>query len=388
MVPSLVVTFPKTGAVLERGRQYTITWDGVLIPKVGVLLANHSIPDTTTLLAIVDNTGAFDWAVPLDPSFVGEYDLTLLAADIDMGAANIAAPRPVRFTVVDPLPAQSATLCLEEEPALPITWSEGDTLAVAYTSEGLQDPVTVRVLSVELGLLFNVTDAAPTSGTVLFTLPAPPREPLQDAYVEVSVASGAAAPVRSPLATYYKARSLDNVRLPAATLYKGQSYTVTWEATGLPFPVSVLLYAGTNARQTMDGHPCVPWKDTAGVEYTDCVLSYDLVNEVCATAVDEDGLWKEGGQCAPIASTSKYVLQAAGGEGADPQVMSTQGSATMSLAAASADLPAPGVDYSFVVAASAAGRHESARSDVFVVEESDVMLTFGIIRQEPSAALE
>lgn len=379
-----MVTFPETGAVLERGRQYTFTWDGVLVANVALLLTNRST-ETTALLAIVPNTGSFKWAVPLDPGAVGEYDLSLLA--VDTGAAAVVTPDShdgsAHFIVVDPPPAQAASLRFAAEPPLPTTWSEGDTLAMAYTSEGLQDLLTVRVLSLELGLLFTVTDAAPTSGSVSIDLPAPPREPLLDAYVELSVASGAAAPVRSPLATYYKARSLADVRVPPVTLYKGQTYTVTWKATGLPFPVLVLLYAGSDRRQTMNGQPCVPWKDTGGAEYTDCVLSYDLENEVCATAVDQDDLWAEGGQCAPVASTFKYVLQAAGGE-----VLSTQGFANITLAAASADLPAPGDEYSIVVAAATAGMHESARSEMFAIEESDVVLTFGIILGESSATLE
>jgi hypothetical protein len=391
VTPSLVVTFPQTDAVLERGKQYTITWDGVLIPHVAILLTNHAT-ETTSVLALVANSGRYDWAVPLDPSIVGEYDLTLVAADLDMNVAIAAAAHAhegsVHFTIVDPPRAPTPMLRLADEPPLPSTWIEGDTLTVSYTSEGVVDPVTIRVLSKQLGLLLEVTDAGPTSGSVSFTLPAPPQEPLQDAYIEVSVASGSATPVQSAPATYYKAQGVRNVRVPAATLYKGQSYTVTWEANGLPFPVSVLLYTGSDGRQTVDGQPCLPWKDTSGVEYTGCVLSYDLVNEVCATAVDQDGLWADGGQCAPVSSTFKYVLLAAGGDGADPAILSTQGSATISLAAASTALPTPGTQYSVVVAAARAGLKQSTHSEFFAVAESNVVLGFGVIRRDPAPALE
>jgi len=378
-------------AELVWGKQYTITWDGVLIPHVAILLTNHS-SNETRLLALADNSGAYEWALPLDAGIVGEYTLALVPADLelDIDAVDLHdIDGHVHFIIVDPPAAATPTLHLAEEGApLPTIWSGGDTLTVAYTSEGLTDPVTVRVLSAELGPLLTVTEAGPTSGNITFTLPAPPREPLKDAYIELSVASGAAAPVRTAPATYYKARALSDVRVPADTLYKGQSYTVTWTATGLPFPVSLLLYTGSDGRQTVNGRPCLPWKDTAGVEYTDCVLSYDLNNEVCATAVDANGLWAEGGQCAPVSASFKYVLQAAGGEKADPLILSTQGSATISLAASSTDLPEPGAEYSVVVAAASAGRKHSAHSEFFMVAESNVILDFGIKRRDPAASLE
>lgn len=393
MEPSLTVTFPAPDAVLEWGKQYTITWEGVLIPFVAILLTNHTTEETT-VLATVENTGAYEWALPLDPTIAGEYDLSLVAADLDMSAA-IAAPAHsheghVHFSIAAPPAAPGTpTLRFADEQGLATTWSEGETLTVAYTSEGVAEPVTIRVLSRSAGALFTAADAAPTSGSVAITLPAPPADPLQDAYIELSVASGAASPVQSPLATYYKAQGLGNVRVPAATLYKGQTYTVTWEATGQPFPVSVLLYTGTDARQTVDGQPCLPWRDTAGAEYTGCVLSYDLVNEICATAVDADGLWAEGGQCAPVSSTFKYVLLAAGGSGdGESPLLSTQVSAALSLAPSSTDLPAPGTEYSIVVSAASAGLKQAARSELFAVAESNVVLDFGIIRRNPQAAIE
>lgn len=395
MEPSLTVTFPQQDAVLEWGKQYTITWEGVLIPFVAILLTNHTT-EATTVLAIVENTGAFEWALPLDPSMAGEYDLSLVAADLDMSAATAAAPHThegyVHFHVAAPPAAPTPTLRFADAPALPTTWTEGGTLTVAYASDGVAEPVTIRVLSLSAGPLLTVTQSAPASGSVAFTLPAPPADPLEDAYIELSVASGAAQPVQSPPAAFYKAQALRNVRVPAATLYKGQTYTVTWEASGQPFPVSVLLYTGTDARQTVDEQPCLPWRDTAGGQYTGCVLSYDLVNEICATAVDKYGLWAEGGQCAPVSSTFKYVLLAAGGAGAakakEGPLLSTQGSASFTLAPSSSDLPARGREYSVVVSAASAGLKQAARSDVFEVAESSVVLDFGVIRRDPAAAVE
>ena len=39
----------------------------------------------------------------------------------------------------------------------------------------------------------------------------------------------------------------------------------------------------------MTGDVCIPWSDNTGRNFTGCTLSYDLVNEVCATKVDENG---------------------------------------------------------------------------------------------------
>ncbi len=372
--PVLTLDAPAEGAVLERGKQCHIAWTGVLVPSVTILLTNLASGETVPL-AHLDNTGSYEWEVPLDAAAVGDYELALMAPE-----TGLLTPG-VRVSVVNPA-AATPSLTLASDPPLPSVWSAGDSITVAYTSKGLVDPVTVQLFSNELGLLASLTDAAPTLGSYQFTVPAPPREPLVDAYLVLSTPSGAS--VQSSAFTLYMAQALLDVAVPAQTLYKGQGYPVTWKTTGLPFPVAVLLYSGTPARLTVSGEPCVPWNDASGNHYTGCILSYDLVNEMCATQVDVDGLWVAGGQCQPLSATYKLVLAAV-----DPStpVPSTDGQATLQLSSSTTELPSPGEPYSIVVVGATTGKRK-ASSASFAIASPGVLLDFNILQTDPGVALE
>jgi len=373
--PSLTLLTPTDGATLQRGSQVSIAWTGVLVPDVTILLNNHTSGETLPLAA-VENTGIFEWEVPLDPAVVGEYDLAL------MGPQTGLITPPVRLTIVDP-PTANPSLALAAEPALPSVWSEGDLITVAYTSQGLTDPVTVQIYSTQLGLLSTITDAASTSGSYKFIAPAPPRDPVTDAYLLLSTPAGARA--QSPPFTFYQAQAIVDVTLPAATtLYKGQAYRVSWHASGVPFPVAVLLYSGTPDRFTASGQPCVPWKDAAGNQYNGCVLSYDLTNEMCATEVDDSGLWVAGGQCQPLSATFKLVLAVIDPTTPPP---STDGQTTFMLPASATELPSPGSPYSIVVAAATSGLKHEARSRDFSIGSPSVLLGFAILQTQTNTPL-
>jgi hypothetical protein len=377
VTPSLKITSPASGAAVERGGQLSITWTGVLVPQVVILLVDRRSNATTRTLAVMANTGHYHWTAPLDPGMVGEYDLVIQG--VEAGAPAAAAPidvAQVGIVIVDP-PPQPASLLLADPP-VPSTWTEGDVITVTYTSQGVVDPVLVQVFSLSEGLLFNVTAEGPTAGSISFVAPAPPQDPIPDAYILLSTepATGwGAVSARTGPVTYFKARQLSQVALPATTLYKGAQYEVTWRAAGKPFPVAVMLYAGTAQRVTEAGKPCVPWRDAAGQKYTGCVLSYDLVNEVCATAVDYDGLLVEAGQCKPATTAFALVLTVP----AESPIMSSDGRATLALPASLTELPVPGPTYTVVVAAATAGAKEAARSPPFSIEAPAVRLDFGIL---------
>lgn len=399
MAPSLTITAPTEGATVERGGQLTVTWEGVLIPQVLILLAAPSSSDatanananTTRALAVMANTGHYHWTAPLAADAVGEYDLIIQAVEAgnrEADAAAAAATAPiavarVRIAVVDPPPAPAASLEVTA-PLMPATWTEGDVITVTYASQGVAGPVRVEAHSLSLGPLFNVTAEGPTSGSVSFVALPPPADPVRDAYLLLRTGNQGDGEeqisARTGLVTYYPRRRLSQVALPAATLYKGAQYEVTWRAAGEPFPVAVMLYSGTAERVTEAGRPCVPWRDAAGQNYTGCVLSYDLVNEVCATAVDAEGRLLEAGQCKPATAAAALVLTAAGGEGAgDAALLSSAGRATLALPAASTELPVPGASYTVVVAAAAAGTKAAARSPPFAIAAPAARLDFGVL---------
>ena len=256
-------------------------------------------------------------------------------------------------------------------------------MTVVYTSQGLVNPVTIQLFSITLGLLATITNAAPTAGSYQFTVPTPPQEPITDAYLRLSTPGGAAA--QSALFAYYKVQAIVEVTVPADTLYKGETYRITWTSTGPAFPVHVLLYYGTPERQAVTGEACVPWNDPQGNDYTGCVLSYDNENEMCATQVDDEGLWVQGEQCKPLSSTFKLVLPVVN---TTTTVLSTDGQATLTLAAASTDLPSPGEPYSIVVAAAVSGIKHDGMSDYFTIGSASVMLDFKIFQTDPGVALD
>lgn len=175
--------------------------------------------------------------------------------------------------------------------------------------------------------MVSLTESAPTAGTLTFTLPLLPTgiNYIDDMFVSVEAADGSVSG-KSVHFSMYTARSLSNVVLSHKLLSKGGSYHVNWTATGEPYPVRLLhlerecvikldsvcasfpqssdmefaaalsclqvtamLYWGNSTRQTVTGQPCVPWTEATGINVTGCIFSYDLVSEVCATAVDEQG---------------------------------------------------------------------------------------------------
>ena len=378
--PSLTITSPTADVTVERGGQLSVTWEGVLVPRVAVILTPRNYDHNTTVtLAITANTGHFHWTAPLDPAATGEYDLVLQA--VDAGAAPGAGAAPIAIAsmplaIVDPPPAPPS-MAVAADPPVPATWTEGDVITVAYTSQGVVGPVLVQVHSLALGLLFNITTEGPTSGSISFVAPAPPQDPLRDVFILLRSPDGAASAQTAP-GTYYPQRRLSQVTLPGPTLYKGAAYEVTWRAAGEPFPVAVMLYAGNATRETESGRPCLPWRDAAGQNYTGCVLSYDLVNEVCATAVDAEGRLVEAGQCKPAATAAALVLTAAAaGEG--PALLSSDGRATLALPAPLTELPTPGRQYTVVVAAANPGTKAAARSAPFAIEAPAVRLDFGVL---------
>jgi hypothetical protein len=108
-------------------------------------------------------------------------------------------------------------------------------------------------------------------------------------------------------------------------------------------------------------------------------LSYDLTNEMCATEVDDSGLWVAGGQCQPLSATFKLVLAVV-----DPTtpLPSTDGQTTFQLPASATELPSPGATYSIVVAAATSGlKHEACSAD-FSIGSPSVLLNFFIFQTE------
>eukprot|EP00624_Nannochloropsis_granulata_P004038 evm.model.NODE_30269_length_19457_cov_23.303541.1 len=352
---SLTLLAPTNGTTLQRGSQASIIWTGVLISDVTILLKNHTSGEMLPL-AFVENTGIFEWEVPLDPAAVGKYDLSLVGPQTGLFTPS------VRLDIVDPATA-IPSLVLAAEPALPSVLSEGDLITVAYTSEGLVNPVSVQIYSTELGLLATLTNHASTSGTFRFIAPAPPRDPVTDAYLLLSTPVGAQA--QSPPFTFYQAQAISDVTLPATTLYKGQAYRISWRASGISFPVAVLLYSGTPDRRTVSDQPCVPWEDVSGNEYYGCVLSYDFSSEMCATEVDEDGLWVAGGQCQPLSATFKLILAVAN---STKPLSSIDGHTIFHIPASHTELPSPGAVYTIVVAAATSGHKHEARSVDFSID--------------------
>lgn len=63
---SLQMTHPSNNSVLIPGSRVNITWAGVLVSSVTILLSDHT--GETTPLATVESTGFFEWTVPTTPT--------------------------------------------------------------------------------------------------------------------------------------------------------------------------------------------------------------------------------------------------------------------------------------------------------------------------------
>ena len=124
--PALVLNFPADGDILEPGKQYNITWTGVLIPSLSIVLYNFT-DESTTVLAAMENTGTYYWQLPLSDTIEGQYQLSLVAFE-----QGLITP-PVTFAIQDANFTGEPLIALQN-----ITWSvisEGDIVTIFYTSE-------------------------------------------------------------------------------------------------------------------------------------------------------------------------------------------------------------------------------------------------------------
>lgn len=127
-VPSeLMLTFPQPGTSLTRGKQYNITWNGVLVPSVSILLLNLT-DGTTTHLGTEANTGFYTWSLEARATLKGQYKLYLSALD------GMILTEPVLFEIEDPI-VPRPRVNVEEPSAIGTTLHSGDWLTVKYTSE-------------------------------------------------------------------------------------------------------------------------------------------------------------------------------------------------------------------------------------------------------------
>jgi hypothetical protein len=61
----LTLTSPTDGTAVVGGQQVTVTWTGILVPAVRIVLTRVD-DGAASLLAVTDNVGAYEWSVPLD----------------------------------------------------------------------------------------------------------------------------------------------------------------------------------------------------------------------------------------------------------------------------------------------------------------------------------
>ena len=352
---SLQLKEPVDNAALIPGSNVNITWEGIMVSSVTLILSNKTSGETTPL-ATVENLGFFEWTVPLT---LGEYTLSLVGD-------GIMTP-PILVSIASDL---SKTPSLAVAADMPPIISEGDSVNVLYTSSGVVLPVTIELWT-NLGFIATITDNAPTNGSYQFEVVASHFSKIDDAFFVLSTSSGARA--QSSSFSLYPQQSLSNMSVGATTLYKGVSYNVTWNSTGLPFPVAILLYRGIpDQRSTVSGHKCLEWKDR-GITHQGCVLSYDLNSEMCATEVGDNGRWLVGGRCKPLSETYPLisVMETA---------LSTDNRAQIEFPAAETDLPFPSTDYSIVVAATTSLKME-ARSAIFGIQNPLIEIVFPIVVQ-------
>ena len=114
---------------MEPGKQYTITWTGILVSSISLVLFN-STDQTSTILETLENTGSYNWDVPLS-EVVGSYSLSLLAVD-----QGLLTPS-VTFFIKEPVFAGEPSIALQDIDQSII--SEGDSVTIYYTSEVSQE---------------------------------------------------------------------------------------------------------------------------------------------------------------------------------------------------------------------------------------------------------
>lgn len=125
--PILSLNFPTDGDILEPGKQYNITWIGVLVPSIVIVLTNMT-DDTTSVLAITENTGTYYWELPLSHDIVGQYQLSLFAAmDKELETETVT------FSIQEPVFSGEPSITLQDFNRSYI--SEGDSVTIQYTSE-------------------------------------------------------------------------------------------------------------------------------------------------------------------------------------------------------------------------------------------------------------
>ena len=362
---SLQLIEPVDNAALIPGSNVNITWEGVMISSVTILLF-HNASGKTTVVATVANTGVFEWTVPL---VLGEYTLTLTAKGNDRVRTT---PYIIRVVKGDESKRPSLAVVAD----LPPTISVGDGVNVQYASSGDVGKVTVELWS-DAGLLSQITDNAPTNGSYRFGFEYV-GIPADKAFLVLSSASGARA--ESSRFSILPPQHLSDVSVGGGgdTVYKGMPFNVTWHSAGVPFPVTVLLYHGTpDQRRTVSDQPCVPWKD-GGVTHEGCLLSPDLRSDMCATEVDDNGRWIVGGRCEPLSATYRLISVLHTGVSTDNLARIELPAAETELPAAETELPAAETGYTVVVASTTSLQME-ARSAVFAIDMPMVELTFPIL---------
>jgi hypothetical protein len=357
---SLQIIKPVGNAELIPGSNVNITWEGVLISSVTILLSNKTSGlGETTVVASVANTGFFEWTVPL---VLGEYTLSLVGDDrvrtppIDVRIKSEESNRPSLAVVAD----------------LPAIISVGDVVNVEYASSGDVGRVTVELWS-DAGFLLQITDSAPTNGSYRFEYVGNVQG--EEAFLVLSSASGGARAESSRFSLYPR-QHLSDVSVGGGggrTVYKGMPFNVTWHSVGVPL-VTILLYHGTpEERRTVSDQPCVPWKDR-GLTHEGCILGVDLRSEMCATEVDHNGQWVVGGRCKPLDDTYRLIAVLHTG-------VSTDNLAQIILPATETALPAAETGYTVVVASTTSLKME-ARSAEFAIDMPMVELTFPILLTE------
>jgi len=151
---SLMLLGPVESAALIPGSHVNITWVGVLISSVAIVLFDMASGEEG-VVGNVTNTGVFEWTVPL---VCGEYALSLV------GDGRLRTPR-VRVRVVKGEGISQLTMTSD----LPSVISVGDLVRVNYESSGDIGALVVELYN-KAGFLMRITDNAPTNGSFSFNL--------------------------------------------------------------------------------------------------------------------------------------------------------------------------------------------------------------------------
>lgn len=238
-------------------------------------------------------------------------------------------------------------------------WVQGHSYDVSWTSEGLQEFLTLVLQPGAVVLAHN----APTSGTVTVTVPVDTAGMADGgAYtLQLKNAAGAVLARSSTLRVYHQttvtvtqpAESEDpgaeiaatadvDIAELAAVWDKGASYYARWQVTGLSSTVSLQLYHGSPDRRTAGGVFCVPFEDPAtGVVHQDCVT--DPLSSYfghCATSTTAENHFQSGDVCMPLRDHFQLVWST--------NVKASMGEHYLKVASGSS-LPGVGDDYYLVV---------------------------------------